>query len=102
MANEAFEEFKDESVKQLSRVQEEFIKLYNLYSYEHWFYDHGIGAFHFKSNDGRNLYFRYVDVGSYSTERNTWMWSWHNKSTPKHVTKGLEKVKAHGQERFTL
>lgn len=26
------------------------------------------------------------------------MWSWDNKSTPKHVAKGLEKVIAHGEE----
>ena len=92
-----FDEFKNECVTQLSALQEEFMKLYDINSYEHWYYDHGIGAFHFKSNDGRNLYFKYVDVGSYSTKKNTWMWSWDNKSTPKHVTKGLQKVKAYGE-----
>lgn len=71
---------------------------YDINSYEHWYYDHGIGAFHFKSDDGRNLYFKYVDVGSFSTKLNTWMWSWDNKSTPKHVAKGLEKVKSYGEE----
>jgi hypothetical protein len=97
MADENFEEFKNECVRHLSSLQDEFTKLYNIDSYEHWFYDHGKGAFHFKSDDGRNLYFNYIDVGSYSTKRNTWMWSWNNKSTPKHVAKGLEKVKAYGE-----
>jgi hypothetical protein len=98
MANKAFENFKDDCVEQLSALQNEFMKLYDINSYEHWYYDHGIGAFHFKADDGRNLYFRYVDVGSYSTKKDTWMWSWDNNSTPKHVTKGLQKVKQYGEE----
>src|SRR6186713_1347494 len=98
MTNPLFENFKDECVERLSSLQEEFTKVYDINSYEHWFYDHRIGAFHFKSDDGRNLYFKYVDVGSFSTKRNTWMWSWDNKSTPGHVAKGLEKVKAYGEQ----
>lgn len=45
MTNENFEEFKNECVRHLSSLQDEFTKLYNLDSYEHWFYDHGKGAF---------------------------------------------------------
>src|SRR5687767_1892477 len=92
-SKQSFEEFSNECLKHLSGVQDAFMNRYDINSYEHWYYDHGIGAFHFKSDDGRNLYFKYVDVGSYSTTRNTWMWSWDNDSTPKHVTKGLEKVR---------
>lgn len=98
MKNEAFEKFKDACVEQLSPLQDEFMELYDINSYEHWFYDHGIGAFHFKSDDGRNLYFKYVSVGSYSTEKNTWMWSWENKSIPWHVKRRLEKVRAYGED----
>jgi hypothetical protein len=94
---QSFESFSNDCLKHLTALQDEFMTLYNINSYEHWYYDHGIGAFHFKSDDGRNLYFKYVDVGSYSTKKNTWMWSWINKSTPKHVAKGLEKVKAYGE-----
>ncbi|HEX6226866.1 MAG TPA: hypothetical protein VFZ52_20755 [Chryseolinea sp.] len=46
MINQDFENFKDECVEQLSAVQEEFMKVYDINSYEHWYYDHGIGAFH--------------------------------------------------------
>lgn len=35
---------------------------------------------------------------AHSLQNDTWMWSWDNKSTPKHVTRGLEKVKAFGEE----
>jgi len=60
-----FENYKDNCLESFSLLQDEFRELYDLDSYEHWFYDHGIGAFHFKSDDNRNLYFKYVDVGSF-------------------------------------
>jgi hypothetical protein len=63
-----FGNFEDGCVKQLSSLQEEFKKLYDINSYEHWYYDHDMGVFHFKSDDGRNLYFKYVDVGSFFCE----------------------------------
>jgi hypothetical protein len=99
MAGKTFDQFRDDCVEQISPLQEEFMKLYDINSYEQWFYDHGIGAFHFKADDGRNLYFKYVDVGSYSTKRNTWMWGWNNDSTPRHVSKALEKVRVFGAAR---
>ena len=48
MINQDFENFKNECVEQLSALQDEFMKVYDINSYEHWYYDHGIGAFHFK------------------------------------------------------
>ena len=95
--NQDFEDYKDKCLEDVSSLQDEFMKLYDIESYEEWFYDHGIGAFHFKSENGKNLYFKYVDVGSFSTKTNTWNWSWDNKTTPVHVSQQLEKVKAFGQ-----
>jgi hypothetical protein len=92
-----FDDYTDECVDEMSSLQEEFMKLYDIPSYEEWFYDHRIGAFHFKSDDGRNLYFKYVSIGSFSTERNTWKWSWDNKSTPEHVKRPISKIKAFGE-----
>jgi hypothetical protein len=91
-----FETYKNECVTDLMSLQPEFISLYDIDSYENWFYDDSVGAFHFKSDDGRNLYFKYIDVGSFSTKANTWNWSWDNKTTPKHVCRDLEKVRTFG------
>jgi hypothetical protein len=92
-----FEEFKNNCCQEIKALQDEFLKVYDINSYEHWFYDDAIGVFHFKSDDGRDLYFNYVNVGSYSTKTNTWMWAWNNNTTVKQVTTGLEKVKAFGE-----
>jgi hypothetical protein len=89
-SEQSFEDYKSQCVTDLMSLQPEFIKLYDINSYKHWFYDHSTAAFHFKSDDGRNLYFKYVDVGSFSTKTNTWNWSWDNDTTPKHVSYALE------------
>lgn len=93
-----FEDYKSECVTAIMSLQPEFMNLYDIDSYENWFYDHGTGAFHFKSDDGRNLYFKYVDVGSFSTKTNTWNWSWNNSYTPKHVNRALKKVVTFGAD----
>jgi hypothetical protein len=89
-----FDDYKDNCLDEVSSLQDEFMELYEISSYEEWFYNHDIGAFHFKSNSGKNLYFKYVDVGSFSTKTNTW--NWDNKFTPLHVSQILEKVKSFG------
>ncbi|MES2278491.1 MAG: hypothetical protein V4592_20840 [Bacteroidota bacterium] len=96
-SSEKFESYANDCLQELMPLQEEFMRIYDIDSYEEWYYDHGVGAFHFKSHDGRNLYFKYIDVGSFSTKANTWNWSWDNNSTPRHVKKGLEKVQAFGE-----
>lgn len=92
-----FDTYKNECLEDLMVLQPEFMKLYDINSYENWYYDHGIGAFHFKSDSGKSLYFKYVDVGSFSTKSNTWQWSWNNEYTPVLVSKALKKVRGFGQ-----
>ncbi|WP_160143706.1 hypothetical protein [Chryseolinea soli] len=43
MALGYFDQFKDECLEQLSSLQDEFMKLYDITSYEHWYFDHGAG-----------------------------------------------------------
>lgn len=93
---QSFDDYTDECVAEMSLLQNEFMTLYDISSYEEWFYNHRIGAFHFKSNDERNLYFKYIAVGSFSTNDNTWKWLWGNDSTPGYVQRAFEKVKAFG------
>jgi len=96
-ADNTFENFSDRCLEDFMPRQEAFKTLYNLESYEEWYYDHGVGAFEFKSHDGRRLYFKYVNIGSYSTKTDTWNWAWANSSTPLHVSRALKKVKQYGE-----
>ncbi|MFD1256582.1 DUF6882 domain-containing protein [Mucilaginibacter terrae] len=91
-----FESYASNCVNEISMLQNEFMQLYDINSYGEWYYDHDIGAFQFKADHGKNLYFRYIDVGSFSTNTNTWNWSWDNSTTPRLVKAGLEKVRIFG------
>jgi hypothetical protein len=98
MVNNDFEEFSEQCLEDFMPRQDAFIDFYEINSYESWYYDNGLGIFEFKSNDGRKLYFRYVDVGSFSTKTNTWNWSWANSATPLLVKRRLNSVRLYGEE----
>lgn len=94
-----FESYTNDCLEDLTALQNDFMTLYDIESYENWFYDQDTGVFQFKSEDGRILYFKYLSVGSFSTKANTWKWSWDNKSVSPHLSRSIEKVKLLGQTR---
>jgi len=98
MASDHFEKFKGDCLAQFKPVQAEFMNLYNLSSYEKWYFDPDNGIFQFESNDGRNLYFKYSCVGSFSEKSRTWKWSWATEHMRDGEREGLAKVKIYGEE----
>lgn len=91
-------QFKEDSIDHLCELQEEFKRLFPIDSSTEWYYDDGLGVFTLKS-DSHVLYFKYVKVGSYSQNSNTWKWSWDNDHTYETVKRGMEKVKLFGEEK---
>ncbi|SRR5690606_16634229 len=69
-----FSEFKEDCIAEVSELQNKFIKRYDLNSYERWTFDDAFGLFHFESDNGRKLNFRYNLVGSFSKNTSTWKW----------------------------
>lgn len=98
MTNLSFDKFKDERVAEISQRQDEFRKLYDLNSYERWSFDDDFGVFHFESDDGRKLYFKYSLVGSFSEKTSTWKWSWDNERLKPSECRRVDKVKAFGEQ----
>lgn len=98
MNSEPYLIFKERCVDDLYNLQEEFNKVYNLDNHTGWFYDHGLGIFTLKFQD-HELYFEYVDVGSYSNNTKTWNWSWDNEYTPDNVKIGMDKIPEFGKIR---
>lgn len=95
---ENFDQFRDKCVEEISSLQDEFKKLYDLDSFEQWSFDEDFGVFHFESNDGRKLYFRYSLVGSFSDKTQTWKWSWDNEHLKTSERKGIDQVRAFGKK----
>lgn len=98
MATLNFDDYKDECIGKISALQEEFIRLYDLNSYERWSFENDFGVFKFESNSGKILYFQYSLAGSFSTRTSTWKWSWDNPLIKASERKYLNKVKAFGEQ----
>lgn len=96
---ESFEQFCMQSCEEVSSLQDEFIKLYDLNSYEHWLFDDVLGVFEFKSDDGRQLFFKYSLVGSFSANTATWKWSWDNEHLTARERKAIQSVKEYGESK---
>lgn len=95
--SESFSQYRDKCVAEISYLQEEFIKLYDLNSYERWSFNEDFGVFHFESNDGRTLYFRYSLVGSFSEKTSTWKWSWDNDLIKGSERRRIDEVRLFGE-----
>lgn len=98
MSNSFFGEYRNKCVDEISSLQDEFKKLYNLDSYEQWFFDEDFGVFRFESKDGRKLYFKYSLIGSFSAKTSTWKWSWDNEHIKPTERKGIEQIRIFGHE----
>lgn len=97
MNSEPYLLFKEKCIDEFYDLLEEFDKLYDFDKHTAWHYDHRLGIFTLKFED-HNIYFKYVDVGSYSHNTNTWMWSWYNEHTPEKVKIEMERIPQFGQE----
>jgi len=96
--SERFSQYRDVCVEEISSLQDEFKKVYDLNSYERWSFDEDFGVFHFESDDGRKLYFKYSLVGSFSQKTSTWKWSWDNEHLKLSERRRIDEVKAFGEE----
>jgi len=87
--------FAADCCKDLKILQEKFQKQYDLDSYENWFYNQATGLLTF-SSPGKELNFRYFQVGSFSEKSQTWKWAWDNEDTLDKVKEKSQVVRAFG------
>src|ERR1700731_608953 len=90
-----YSQFAAKCVEEVKVLQDSFSNEFNLNWYEHWFYDQTTGLLTFSTGD-KELNFKYINVGSYSTKSNTWKWSWDNDSTLDKVKEPIKLVKDFG------
>ncbi|MEH7454462.1 DUF6882 domain-containing protein [Gottfriedia acidiceleris] len=60
--------------------QGELFRKYEIGSFEEYFYDQEACILQFKKGGKVELEFNVVFIGSWSSNSNTWMWTWGNKS----------------------
>lgn len=76
-----YADFANEEVEKLYDLQNKFVAKYDINSFENWFYDHESELIRFYNDNGTEILFKYIPVGTYSLKSNTWMWSWYNEGS---------------------
>jgi hypothetical protein len=84
-----YKEFSQEKLDHLIEIQDLFKKQFDIDVYANWFYDSEFELLRLYNSDDDEIFFRYIPVGTYSQEKQTWMWSWFNGSSNE---KSKEKV----------
>lgn len=97
MKNLIYTDYSEKCVEDLKALQEELKKKYDLDKYENWFYDQATGLLTFSTVE-KELNFKYLEVGSYSKNTNTWKWSWDNSNTLQKVKEKASVIKDFGQK----
>ena len=81
MTDEEFGEFIGSAAEELQVKQAHLAESYRLGDWPRWWFDQRSETLDFLDEDGtKKLEASVVDIGSYSTESNTWKWAWANDS----------------------
>lgn len=93
MRDEEFSEFIDKCYEELNNKQQSLLKLYNMGSYDSYWFDQLVKTIQFKSNGEVMLEFKIVCIGTWAHEKNTWMWGWANASFTEEIREDSSKLK---------
>lgn len=80
MTDKQFDKYLDYCYDKLETKQGELLQNYGIGSFEEYWYSQEDGILQFKSDGEVKLEFNVIFIGSWSSNSNTWMWSWGNKS----------------------
>ena len=80
MTNEEFDDFVANCYQELVSKQDILLKNYNLGAYDSYWFNQIAGTIEFKNMGEVKLEFAVIEVGSWSSKSNSWMWAWANNS----------------------
>ncbi len=93
-----YEKYADKNCQKLTEFQNEFRAEYNLDNYANWFYNQSSETLRLYSDD-KEIYFKYIPVGTFSQKTNTWMWAWANEDSVEPRKFNTLKVKEFGEKK---
>lgn len=73
-----YKEFAKAELNRVISIQDRFKEEFDIDSYAHWFYDDESSILRLYNDEIDEIFFRYIPIGTYSLNKNTWMWSWFN------------------------
>lgn len=93
-----YEKYASKLCKQLMKYQDEFRDRYKIDDYGSWYYEQANETLRLYSED-KEIYFKYIPVGTFSRNTNTWLWAWANIDSVEPRRLATLKVKAFGEKK---
>lgn len=93
-----YEKYADKICQKLTEFQNEFRTEFDIDNYENWFYNQSSETLRLYSDD-KEIYFKYIPVGTFSQKTNTWMWAWANEHSVEPRKFKTLKVKEFGEKK---
>ncbi|MEH6538441.1 MAG: DUF6882 domain-containing protein, partial [Psychroserpens sp.] len=75
-----YEKYAQKAVDKLQKSQPLFRIKFDTDNYDNWFYNQSNETLRLYSND-KEVYFKYIPVGTFSQNTKSWMWSWANEDS---------------------
>ena len=95
--SKTYQEFANENCHRLTEIQNNFKAKYAIDSYENWYYTQASEVLRLYSDD-KEIFFKYIPVGTYSRNTNTWLWAWSNKDSVEPRKLRTLKIKELGEQ----
>ncbi|MFT6334790.1 MAG: hypothetical protein ACI86M_001443 [Saprospiraceae bacterium] len=93
-----YAEFSKTEFEILCKTQDEFTKEFSTDLFPNWFYDQESELLRLYNENGEEIFFKYIPVGTYSLNSNSWMWSWNNEGSIEKSKNETLKVKNIGEK----
>ena len=76
-----YTEFAQLELNKLIKIQDKFKEKYKTDLFENWFYESECSILRLYNNDEDEIFFKYIPIGTFSKNSETWMWAWYNESS---------------------
>jgi len=93
-----YEKYAQKAVDKLQESQPKFRGKFDIDNFANWFYNQSSETLRLYSED-KEIYFKYIPVGTFSLNTNTWMWSWANEDSVEPRKFRTLKIKEFGEKK---
>jgi len=76
----SYEEYANDNCHRLTEIQDNFRVKYSIDDYANWYYTQASEVLRLYSDD-KEIFFKYIPVGTFSRNTNSWLWAWSNKDS---------------------
>ena len=75
-----YQEFANDNCHRLTEIQDNFRAKYSIDNYANWYYTQASEILRLYSDD-KEIFFKYIPVGTFSRNTNSWLWAWSNEDS---------------------